>query len=174
MKKSQQALVLRIALLMEEYSEKELSQAVKTIQAYGRRSALLDLLAPYQFFELTEKVAKKPKGSRRPEVKESKVVAELKITDPPKARLLDAFEKAVRRGEILKTMEELKRFGERASKNFQARKSRVDSISPLMGILAEGTLDEIKQAINDASSFDKGANDGGYQRLANFLIKGKE
>jgi hypothetical protein len=173
MKKSQQALVLRIALLMEEYSEKELSHAVKILRAHGWRSEFLDLLAPSRPYELSDGGSKTKPGRQR-EVKESKVVAELKLTDPSKARLLDVFEQAMRRGEILKTMEELKRFGERVSKNFQARKSRADSISPLIGALAERSLDEIGQAINDVPKFDKGASDGGYQRLANFLIKGKE
>lgn len=166
------ALALRIALLLEEYSERELQSAVKLLRERGSTSVLLDLLS--------EKHERKPPQSksqtypsRSVEEATSLAVRQLREVDAEKYRLLAEFDKMVRRGQVLATLEDIKRFGEHISKDFQPRKSRKDSIGHLMAIMAERPLRDIEQLVEFAASFGVAGDTDEYQRLAQYLIKGQ-
>lgn len=166
------ALALRIALLLEEHSERELQSAVRLLRERGSRSALLDLLC-WEGDSAPPK-PKSPTGPGRPiEETTSLAVLQLREADPERYRILFEFDKMVRRGQVLATHEDLKRFGERISKDFQPRKSRKDTIGHLVATLAERTLPEIERLVEFAASFGVAGDTDEYQRLAQFLIKGR-
>ncbi len=166
------ALALRIALLLEEHSERELQSAVKLLRERGSRSVLLDLLNGEH-----EPTPPKYKGQTSPsrpiEETTSLAVLQLREADPDKYRLLSEFDKMVRRGQVLATLEDLKRFGERISKDFQPRKSRKDTIGRLVATMAERPLRDIERLVEFAASFGVAGDTDEYQRLAQFLIKGR-
>lgn len=167
------ALALRIALLIEENSEREIQAAVKLLRERGSNSALLDFVCRKQ-----EPSTQKPKISnnttRSIEDTTSLAVLQLREIDPEKFRLLSEFDKMVRRGQVLATHEDLKRFGERISKNFQPRKSRKDTIGHLAAIMAERSLVDIERLVGFAASFGVTGDTDEYQRLAQFLINGHQ
>lgn len=166
------ALALRIALLLEEHSERELQSAVKLIRERGSKSALLDLLSGER--EQSPLKSKGPPTPGRPiEETTSLAVLQLREVDQDKYRLLSEFDKMVRRGQVLATLEDLKRFGERISKDFQPRKSRKDTIGHLLATMAEKPLTEIERLVEFAASFGVAGDTDEYQRLAQFLIKGR-
>ncbi len=166
------ALALRIALLLEEHSERELQAAVKLLRERGSRSVLLDLLSGMN--ESTPPKSKGQTSSSRPiEETTSLAVLQLREADPEKYRLLSEFDKMVRRGQVLPTLEDLKRFGERISKDFQPRKSRKDTIGHLMATMAERPLKDIERLMEFGASFGGAGDTDEYQRLAQFLIKGR-
>jgi len=166
------ALALRIALLLEEHSERELQSAVKLLRERGSKSALLNLLSAER-----ESTPPKSKGTTAPsrpiEETTSLAVLQLREVDQDKYRLLSEFDKMVRRGQVLATLEDLKRFGERISKDFQPRKSRKDTIGHLVATMAEKPLTEIERLVEFAASFGVAGDTDEYQRLAQFLIKGR-
>lgn len=172
MTKSTFSVALRIALLIEEFSERELREAASLIEARGGRSFLLDYISGSSLQK------KRPDSKRavapRREVTQSKVLSELKLQEPEKFGLLSEFEAMLRRGVILPAFEDIKRLGEQLSKKFVPRKSRKESISPLIALIAERSLDEIRKVIDQAASFDGSKNSDEYQRLGKFLVKGKE
>jgi hypothetical protein len=166
------ALALRIALLLEEHSERELQSAVKLLRERGSKSSLLDLLSGER--EQTPPKSKGPTTPGRPiEETTSLAVLQLREIDQDKYRLLSEFDKMVRRGQVLATLEDLKRFGERISKDFQPRKSRKDTIGHLVATMAERPLTEIERLVEFAASFGVAGDTDEYQRLAQFLIKGR-
>lgn len=172
MNKSTFSVALRIALLIEEFSERELQEAALLIEARGGRSFLLDYISG-------SSLQKKRTGSKktitpRKEVNQSKVLSELKLHEPEKFGLLSEFEAMLRRGAVLPAFEDIKRFGEQLSKKFVPRKSRKESISPLIALIAERSLDEIRKVIDLGASFDGSGTSDEYQRLAKFLVRGKE
>jgi hypothetical protein len=168
------SLALQIAQLIAENTERELRSAINLLQAHGVGSDLLQFLAHHN----TGSAA--PKGNAnsantRPSLEgtTSLAVLQLREKDPEKYRLLYEFDKIVRRGEVLATHENLKRFGEKISKDFQPRKSRKDTIGHLLSIMSERPLGDIEKLVEFAASFDVAGNTDQYQRLAQFLIKGK-
>lgn len=171
MSKSPLALALRIALLLEEHSERELQSAVVLLRERGSKSALLDLLLAER-----ESTPPKSKGATNPsrtiEDTTSLAVLQLREIDQDKHRLLSEFDKMVRRGQVLATLEDLKRFGERISKDFQPRKSRKDTIGHLIATMAEKPLTEIERLVDFAASFGLAGDTDEYQKLAQFIIKG--
>jgi len=172
MNSSPLALALRIALLLEEHSDREIQAAVRLLREQGTRSALLDLLGGER--EPTAAKAKKPSNRPGPiEETASLAVLQLREVDQDKYRLLSEFDKMVRRGQVLAAHEDLKRFGERISKSFEPRKSRKDTIGHLMATVAERPLAEIEGLVEFAASFGVAGDTDEYQRLAQFLIRGR-
>lgn len=166
------ALALRIALLLEEHSERELQSAVKLLRERGTRSGLLDFLSGER--EPAPPKSKIQTSPIRPiEETTSQAVLQLQETDPDKYRLLSEFDKMVRGGQVLATLDDLKRFGERISKDFRPRKSRKDTISHLVANMAERPLTDIERLMEFAASFGVAGDTDEYQRLAQFLIKGQ-
>lgn len=104
----------------------------------------------------------------------SRAVHKLRDEDPDKYRVLSEFDLMLRNGRLLSTHENLRRFGERISKDFTPRKSRKDTIGALIAVMADRPLSEIAQLVEFAASFGVEGDADDYQRLAQFLIKGKD
>lgn len=167
------SLALRIAQLIADHSESEISEAILLLEKHGCRSELLDYLAHQK---IERSIAKKPKAERPPRKVEdttSLAVLKLRESDPDKFRLLSEFDLMVRRGQVLATLEDMKRFGERISKDFQPRKSRKETIGVLLSTLAERPLPAIEGLMEFAATFGVAGDTDEYQRLAQFLIKGR-
>ena len=178
MSRSTISLALRIALLIEESSEKEIRAAIALLRQYGVKSDLFAFLAQRIDPPSTPLAHEKPPSAfgtpSSLENTTSLAVLQLRDVDQDKYRLLSEFDKMVRRGQVLVTHEDMKRFGEKISKEFQPRKSRKDTIGHLMATMAERPLGEIEKLVELAGSFGIAGDTDEYQRLAQFIIKGKQ
>lgn len=167
------ALALKIAVLLEEYSEKDLREAVDLLRKHGIDSDLLDQLALNRARRLPSEQRPVLTNAKPAQEVTSRAVLRLKDADPEKFRILAEFDSMVRRGQLLASHEDLRRFGERISKNFESRKSRKDTIGALMSVLADRPITEIEQQVAFAASLGVSGATDEYQRLAQFLITGK-
>jgi hypothetical protein len=172
MKNRVSLIALRIAAIKEEFSESEIHEAVKFLEEQGSTSSLLTFLTGSR----GESNAK-PKSNRKVKSiweQRSKAVLELEHKDPEKFQVLSEFDLLLRKSGVLPEVDDIKRVGERLSKNFSSRSSRRESISKLMGLLATRPLDEIREVVrNTLSTARIDEKDSDYQRLAQFLITGK-
>lgn len=165
-------IALRIAAIHEEFSEREIVEAVKLLEAQGSTSALLDYLANSR----READAKRRfhRKSKSIEDQRSKAVMALEGKDPDKFQVLSEFDALLRKSSVLPEVDDIRRFGERLSKSFSPRSSRRESIGKLMALLAERPLDEIREAVKSTLSTARAdERDSDYQRLAQFIITGK-
>jgi hypothetical protein len=173
MSTSSLALALRIALLIEEHSEQEIVAAVELLERRGIGSALLEFLL-YRRVRPDVKSASAPtEAHRHKRLQTTRLLRSLRKTDPDKSRMLAEFDELLRRRHVLSTFEDLKRFGERVSKDFRPRKSRKESIPALMAVLAGRSRTELEELIRFAATFGVGGDADEYQRLARFLIQGR-
>jgi hypothetical protein len=167
------SLALRIAQLIEDHSVGEIAEAILLLKKHYCRSELLDYLAHRTIESSIAKKSQPEKPPRKVEDTTSRAVLKLRESDPDKFRLLSEFDLMVRRGQVLATLEDMKRFGERISKDFQARKSRKETIGVLLSTLVERPLPEIEGLMEFAATFGVAGDTDEYQRLAQFLIKGR-
>src|SRR5436305_3254015 len=138
-------LALRIAALREEFSEDEILEAVRLLEEQGSTSALLSYLAgrkPQLGTKRAQRRKHKPIEDQR-----SKAVLELEHKDPEKFLVLSEFDSLLRRSSVLPGVDDIKRLGERLSKNFAPKNSRRESISRLMALLANRPLNEIREVV---------------------------
>jgi len=167
------SLALRIAQLLEEYSEVEISEAILILEKHSHRSELLDYLAHRKIERTVEKKRQSERPARKVDDTISRAVLKLHDSDPDKFRLLSEFDLMVRRGQVLSTLEDMKRFGSQISKDFHPRKSRKETIGVLLSMLTERPLPEIERLMEFAATFGVAGDTDEYQRLAQFLIKGR-
>ncbi|WP_146110320.1 MULTISPECIES: hypothetical protein [Pandoraea] len=174
MKNKSISLALRIALIIQDHSDTELREAIALLKKNGRGKSLLDYLANERPSSLTSEAAPRAEAKRKSvEETTSRAVLNLKDVDPEKFRILFEFDSMIRRGKLLSKHEDIRRFGERLSKTFEPRKSRKDTISSLMTILADRSTGELQELIRFATSFGIDSDSDEYQRLAQYLIRGK-
>ncbi|MBZ8132500.1 hypothetical protein CLD20_04360 [Afifella sp. IM 167] len=83
------------------------------------------------------------------------------------------FEKLIQAGEVLKTNEAVRNIGDLTGKKFVVKKSRKESIAALLVVLAESNIEDIRNFIKAAIAPEERVGGDQYQRLADFLIKGK-
>jgi len=173
--KSTISLALQVAQLLNEHSESEVHDAVELLRKHGYSGALLEYLSgrnlPAKRTNRSDAVLSTPKSIQ--EIK-SRAVVRLKEKDPKKFQILSEFDSLVKRGQLLPTHEDLRRFGELISKDFEPKKARKETIGSLIAFLAELSVDKIEELVKAAASFGTSGSDDEYQRLARFLIKGKE
>lgn len=171
---STKSIALRIALLLEEHTEKEIENAVSLLHKHGYDSILLSYLAKTVQIGGSKRRIPQTKENRHKPLDEStsRAVLKLREIDPEKYRVLREFDLMVRRGQILSTNEDVRRFGEHVSKGFEPRKSRKETIGPLMDAMSERSMHEIDRLVKFAISFGVEGNTDEYQRLAQYLIKG--
>ena len=94
--------------------------------------------------------------------------------DIEKYRALSEFDTLIRKGTILPALEDIKRLGEKISKDFAPKKSRRESIGPLMALIAERPIDEIQEIVSTTlSSAHLDNRSSEYQELAKFIIRGR-
>lgn len=171
MKKSSLGLAFKLAALVEEYSEQEVRTALDLLERHGHdefliRRATHVLLSNSPVARSPIKVKDKTPDST------SKAVLKLKEIDSEKFRVLAEFDALVRRGQMLPTGDELKRFGERLSKEFRTKKSRAENINTVMAALSVKSIADIEQEVAYAASLGVSGDTDEYQRLAKFLITG--
>lgn len=162
------ALALRIALLLEEYSQDEIAAAIRLLKSHADVSSLLSFMKDPS----PKKEKLSGKRVRAVEAPASKVLLQLRDVEPRKYELLREFEAMLRAGTALPTFDDLKRFGERISKEFVLRKSRNESINPLLLVLLSRPVEEIEELLRLAKTTDASPGEDQYLRLARFLMKG--
>lgn len=174
MKKTAISIALRIAQLLEDYSESDLRDAVQLLREHGYGSRLLTYLSD-QNEEARQPIASSPQSTKAKPIHKvtSRAVLDLKDKDPEKFRVLSEFDALIRLGQLLPNHEDLRRFGERLSKDFEPKKARKETISALMTVLTDHSVQDIKELIEFAASFGVAGNRDEYQHLAHYLIKGK-
>lgn len=167
-------LALRIAAISQEFSESEIQRAIGLLeqQGFGSWSSLLTYVA-----ENSKQSSKRAKTARKVKPigeQRSKAVIELERKDPEKFQVLSEFDSLLRKGSVLPAQDDVRKLGERLSKEYASRSSRRESISKLMALLADRPLDEIRELLR-VSLLSSGVDeaDGDYQRLAQFIITGK-
>ena len=173
MNKNTISLALQIAQMINNYSEHDLHLAVGMLRTHGYGSELLEFIGGIvansnKKLPSNTSVAK----SKGPGV--SRSILKLKDAEPRKFEILSGFESMVRRANILSTNEDLRRFGERISKNFEPKKARKETISALLAIIAELPELKVEEIVKSAETFGAPGADVEFQRLAHFLIKGKD
>lgn len=177
MTRSVSLLALKIAQILEEYTDDEIEAAVRALSRYGRGAGLFAYLATTRNAspaQSTKKSQARPKRDAKSiEESVSRAVSKLQSVDPEKFQLLSEFDQLVRSDKALRSNVELRQFGAQISKDFRPGKSRKDSISAVMNVLAERSVEDIKHLINQAVSTEPVATEGEFQRLAKFLIKGR-
>ncbi len=159
---------LRILLLQEEFSPQEIADALSLLGSVEKE----DLVA---FLQRTasERAGRKD-AQRRPanlEGQHTRALQALRRRSPEKYEVLLPFEEAIRRGEVLPTLNDLRAFGRSLSKTFNVGKSRKDALSRLIELLADMDIEAIKLASSRAASSSE--SPGAFQRLADHLISGR-
>lgn len=165
-------IALKIALLIEEYSESDIVEAVKLLEEKGVSSFLFEYLGGRKALSKTSK--KSSRKTKRIDEQRSKAVIRLEQKAPDKYRILSELDSLLRKGSVLPNLEDVIRLGERLSKDFAPKKSRKEAISKLMVLLAERPFDEIRQIFDSiVSSPASSEKRSEYQELAQFIITGK-
>lgn len=167
-------IALRIALINEEFPESEILEAVKLLEDLGSTSLLLSHLAGRK---REVKAIKRVRHRNKPlDEQRSKVVSGLKYREPEKYEVLAEFDSLLRKANVLPEVNDVKRLGEKLSKGFASPppKSRRESISRLLTLLADRPLEEIREIIRTSLITARVAkDDNDYQQLAQFIITGK-
>ncbi|WP_157753752.1 hypothetical protein [Lysobacter capsici] len=163
------ALALRIALLLEEYSQDEINAAIDLLKKQGQSSSLLSFLTPQRKDRVRAGVKKKSFSEQF----SSKLLFGLKDSEPHKYEILREFEGMLRSGAVLASFDDMKRFGERVSKDFTPKKSRSESINPLLRVLLDRSSEELEELSRLAKSHEGSPDEDQYSKLASFLIKGR-
>lgn len=168
--KSVTVLALRIAQIEAEYSKSEISAALSLLKRW-RANGFLE--APNKKYpQQTEAKAVKQqdpllrKGN-------SQVVLSLRGVDEDKFRLLADFELMLRDEKILRKFEDVKRFCGVLGKNFKPKKSRKETIGPLITFMSRMSATQLAELIEKAKSISGEEGTNGYQDLADYIIKGR-
>lgn len=163
---------LRIAAINEEFTEKEILEAVKLLEGQARTSSLLTFLAGRE----QEVKARQGQGRKAKAIEEqrSKALIDLEYKDREKFQVLSEFDSLVRRSHVLPNVDDIKRLGEQLSKDFSAKGSRREHISKLIALMAEKPLADIRGVVESILSNARlNDKDSDYQRLAQFIMTGR-
>lgn len=166
-KRSRQA-ALRIRLLMEEFSPQELGDALAFLGGHPEE----DLL---QFLERIKSTSAGGRSSlkapRMKETKPSHSLDAIRDTEPEKYQLLRTFEEQLREGERLRSLHDVRTFGQMLDKEFDPGKSRHEGIGRLMKKLAAMGLDDLRETIRRAPLGNVEDSDA-FLRLSRHIISG--
>ena len=164
-------IALRITLIKEEFTEKDILEAVMLLESLSNTSALLSYLAGRKIPPIKPTESQ---DSKRPMKKQppSSILLGLKKESPGKFKILSNLEYLLLSGSVLLKTEELNQFAEHINKEFVPGSSRQDTIEKLMGILIERTMQDIEQIFQEITSLSEGQGDA-YQQLASFILSGK-
>lgn len=163
--------VLKILSLREEFSEKELSEAVDLISKGKTKNLLASLTEGRR--PVSRKIARNVK---RIDEQQSRAVTELRDNEPERYELLYELDCLLRKGVLLPRLEDVRRLGGELKKDFETGKSRKIAVPRLMDVLANEPLDRARGLAKRllAEAADVGGKDAEYQKLAAFLIHGKQ
>jgi hypothetical protein len=177
MRKSARIVALKIVQILEEYSDQDIDEACKILTDNGIGGKFIQYLSSKspqsEAKAYRRKITENGTSRKVIDTTVSRAVLNLQDSDPQKYKVLLDFDRSVRAGSSLRTNEAVRRFGEKVSKSFDAGKSRKESISALMNVLALRSVSEIQQLIQSAIIQPSDTSDD-YQHLAEFLIKGKQ
>jgi hypothetical protein len=164
-------LALKILLIKEEFSEKEIRDAVALLRNYGTESDLIEYLAHGHSEGRTpgqEKPTSKPLGEIQ-----SKIVMELADKDEEKFKILSEFDSLLRKEKILPRVEDIRRLGNSISKDFPKIKSRKDGVVKLVKLLAEKPPEQVREVLQSClAELSQSQDTSEYQQLAQFIISG--
>lgn len=167
MKKHVKAAVDRILQLRAEYPASVLGEAIdwlsKTDHFGESRSGAARAARTHQ---------RRARPAKEPDL--SKAVAELRTTDSERYELLSPFDRAIRRGEILKTLGSIREWGIVIDKSFEPAKSRKGSVARFMQLFVDLQIAEVRTLIQKISEAERKNQDpeDSYSKLAAFLIDG--
>jgi hypothetical protein len=155
---------LHIALLREEFTEIELQDAVRWLEAQGSTSALLTFLANQET----------PKPNASDQASQTKerfpwVEHALRATDPERHVAIEHFLRATEEGSA--KVSYLRRLGMRLSKDFRSAGTRQDILVKLVELLVCLPPGEVHQLTDDLISSTSSV-DTGYQQLSQHIING--
>jgi len=167
MKKRVRQAAIKLMLLQEEFTKSELDEAASFL-SNGKTRDLIDYLRETKPAGGTTSARSTAEDTDRL----SKVVQALETRDPERHKILAEFETMVREGTALATLDDIRRVGSAASKQFEPGKSRKDSIPRLMAVLAPMPLGEMKETIRKVTEQSKPSEESSssYARLAQYLI----
>ena len=163
MKSRAKLAAFRILALREEFSNKEISDAIALING-----GFLSTGADSTSDRSPQSVSRRSVVPRH----ESPVMKDLFERDPVRYRLLREIDVSIRSGRILPRLQDIRRIGTSIGKNFHAGKSKREAIPRLMAWLMElptAKIEEMYNAWKHEHESDSGTGDG-YQDLARFLI----
>jgi hypothetical protein len=166
-KRSRQA-VLRIQLLVEEFSPQELSEAL----AFLGGQPAEDLL---QFLDRmkasTAGGSSSPKTPRGKGTKPSRALDAIRESDPEKYELLRTFEEQMWHGERLRSLHDVRTFGQTLDKDFDPGKSRQEGIGRLIKKLVEMKLEDLREIIRRVPVSSAEESEA-FLRLSRHIISG--
>jgi hypothetical protein len=165
--RSRQAM-LRILLLLQEFSAEELDEAIKHLGGMDKEGLLafidrlcVDVRAQPQ----PARKIRRPAGIHRLEA--------LEQTDPEKYALLSRLKEEINQGRVLRTLDDIRSLGKSLSKSFQPGKSHREAAGRLIALLSEGDVPFIRNAISVLPRGEQ-SSDKGYERLAEGLMRGTD
>nr|VFK42946.1 MAG: hypothetical protein BECKTC1821D_GA0114238_101434 [Candidatus Kentron sp. TC]VFK42947.1 MAG: hypothetical protein BECKTC1821E_GA0114239_102226 [Candidatus Kentron sp. TC]VFK57274.1 MAG: hypothetical protein BECKTC1821F_GA0114240_101624 [Candidatus Kentron sp. TC] len=172
MNKQVRQATLELMLLREKFTKKDLDTAFALVSDKDN-AAIMEFLSAPPTKRPTRREANKKSGNGS-STELSHVVRGLKDKDPKRYELLAAFEKKIRQGTILPTLDNLRGVGFSFSKEFQTGKSRKETIPRLMAVLATRPFDDLEKRLDAVVEKARCApeDDNSYQELAEFLING--
>ena len=161
--------VLKLMLLQEEFTENELKEAINYIND-NKKSPLNNL-----FNKVPGSNIKKDRSpSKSFDEQESKVIQDIKNSEPEKYRVLSDFDSLIRKGAILTSHDEIKTLASKLSKEFPKTRSRKESVPKLMALFVKLEISNIKSLIEEIiKTSNSSNNESEYQRLAQFIIQGE-
>jgi len=155
--------ILKILLLEEEFTKKELNEAVK-FMSENKIDNVIDYLS-----RTTKAINSERKKTN---TKSIKLLDSLKDSDKQKYKLLKELESLLQRGILLPKLDSIKKFSSQFTKEFNAGKSRKEAIPKLIELLMSTPNVELEKIINELLK-TSGQKESEYALLADFLIQGK-
>lgn len=171
MKSKVKQAALKILLIQEEYSTSEIDDAISLIQNDEEASSLIKFLKSDR--SSSPQKVKSEKVKKSISEQSSQVLIELKNNDHDKYLILSEFDSLIRKGLILKKLDNIKTLAARISKSFPETKARRDAIPKIVALLAELPKEKIREILEETVKDAKlsiGSSD--YHELAHFLIQG--
>lgn len=172
--KREELIAIKIVMIQEEYSDSDIQKAIELLDNAGNSITLTKYLKDR--LNLTSrrkrKITDNARNTKPSTEQQSRSVIELKGVDDEKYALLLEFDRLIRRNEVLNSIEEIRRLGERLDKHFVASRTRGEAISRLMAILVVHPIDEIRDIIKSSITSSSSRNSE-YRDLAQFIIEGR-
>jgi hypothetical protein len=161
--------VVRILSLHTEFSDEEINDAITFIEKN-------DLAKIFNFSNIGQKQRTPTEITQRPAQRPSRILLEIKETDPEKFEFLSLFDQKIRDGVILSSLDEIRRVGTSIDKSFYSGKSLKDATPKLIALLSRLSITEMHKVVENilAESSTVGRQDDSYNELATFLIRGKK
>jgi hypothetical protein len=166
-KRSRQA-ALRIRLLVEEFSPQELNEALAFLGGQPEEDLLHFLNRIKSTTAGGQSSRRVPRGKG---TKPSRALDAIRDTEPEKYQLLRTFEQHLWEGDRLRSLHDVRTFGQMLDKDFDTGKSRHEGIGRLMKKLAEMGLEDLREVIRRAPVSNVEESDG-FLRLSRHIISG--